>query len=117
MKILVVDDDLSILEALKSAMEIFNYEVEAISRGEKAVSCAKKIKPNIIILDYLLSGIDGRQITKELKRYPETKNIPIIMLSAHPQAPELAKSIGINEFIAKPFDLDELLNKVSSLIE
>lgn len=115
MKVLVVDDDLTILEALKTAMEFNDYQVEAISHGEKTVQLAQKLKPDIILLDFLLSGIDGCEITKSLRSHPDTKNIPVIMLSAHPEAKKIANKIGINTFLSKPFELDELFQKIKIL--
>ncbi len=116
MKVLVVDDDLTILEALKIAMEFNDYQVETISKGEEAVLMAQKLQPNIILLDFLLSGLDGNEVTKKLKDNPLTKNIPIIMLSAHPEAKRIASKIGVDCFLSKPFDLDELFNKINNLI-
>lgn len=111
-KILVVDDDFSILEALKVGIESEGYEVMAISDGEKTYESVKKFNPNLILLDYLLSGKDGQEIVRELKSKRETKNIPVIMLSAHPSADKCAQECGADGFIPKPFEFDHLLEVI-----
>ncbi len=70
----------------------------------------------MILLDVLLSGKDGREIVKYLKSQDETRYIPVIMFSAHPSAEETARKAGADDFIAKPFDIDELLVKIAHYI-
>ena len=72
--------------------------------------------PNLIILDYLLSGIDGKQIARYLKSDKKTQAIPIIMFSAHPFAKKELKDAGVEGFITKPFELNDLLIKIKKLI-
>lgn len=109
-KILIVDDDLAILEAISIALELENYKTKLLTNGDEVLSVSKDYKPDAILLDILLSGEDGRNIAKILKADEETCNIPIIIMSAHPTAKQTIKEIGVNDFIAKPFDLDKLLD-------
>jgi DNA-binding response OmpR family regulator len=67
-------------------------------------------------VDVLLSGKDGREIVRYLKSQEETKHIPIIMFSAHPSSEETAREAGANDFLAKPFEIDELLAKVANYL-
>ncbi|HWZ19857.1 MAG TPA: response regulator [Ktedonobacteraceae bacterium] len=110
-KILVVDDDQDILDALQFLLEFAGYEVKTTEKGEYAENLrdANDGLPNVIILDVLLSGKDGRLICKKLKSQEETKHIPIIMISAHPNARQSVAAVGADDFVAKPFDVDELL--------
>ena len=110
-KILVVDDDPDILDALQSLLEFAGYEVKTTEKGEYAENLRDTNGglPNVIILDVLLSGKDGRLICQKLKSREETKHIPIIMISAHPNARQSVKAVGADDFVAKPFDADELL--------
>ena len=110
-KILVVDDDPDILDALQFLLEFAGYEVKTTEKGEYAENLrdANDGLPNVIILDVLLSGKDGRLICKKLKSQEETKHIPIIMISAHPNARQSVAAVGADDFVAKPFDVDELL--------
>jgi len=107
-KVLIVDDDEAILEAIQIAIEGEGYSVETLTDGEEALDKAKKYKPNVILLDLLLSGRDGSEIVKEFKTNNGVKDIPIVMISAHPSAKKSALDSGADHFLAKPFDLDEL---------
>lgn len=108
-RILVVDDDRDILDALKIILTMDNYVVDATDKGEETLEKATYQKPDLILLDVLLSGVDGREICRSLKAKKETQKIPIIMISAHPDAKESTKKAGADHFIAKPFDIDNLL--------
>ena len=74
--------------------------------------CNTSDLPDILLLDMLLSGKDGREITKQLKSQDSTKHIPIILFSAYPSVEEDARRSGADDFIAKPFDIDVLLAKI-----
>ena len=116
-KVLVVDDDPDILDALRFLLEDAGYLVDtSLKDGEMINKKIKKSPPHLIILDVLLSGHDGRHLCKVLKNQVETKHIPIIMISAHPDADKTAMEAGANAFIAKPFDIFELLNSVEHYI-
>jgi DNA-binding response OmpR family regulator len=108
-KILVIDDDPDILEPLKLILEDEGYNVQTTYKGSETIQKAKTFKPNVILLDILMSGSDGRVICKNLKQNHATKNIPVIMMSAHPTAKFDSENSGANDFIAKPFDTEELL--------
>lgn len=111
-RILIVDDDESILDALSLILSDADFIVKAISRGSKTLMEVNRFKPNLILLDVLISGWDGRKICKTLKASDQTKDIPIIMISAHPSAHRSVIECGANDFIAKPFDTHELLYRV-----
>jgi DNA-binding response OmpR family regulator len=108
-KILVIDDDPGILEVLTLILEDADYEVETIMKVDKDINKRlKSFHPDLILLDMLLSGLDGRDIARKLKANPKYVQIPIIMLSAHPNAKKEALTAGANYFMAKPFDIYEL---------
>lgn len=109
-KVLVVDDDLGILEALRFMLESSGYEVETQPRGDEVLKSVQSFRPDVILLDLYLSGFDGRDIAKELKRGDSTRSIPIIMISAHPNAGESLKQIAVDDFLPKPFDISQLLS-------
>ena len=110
-KILVVDDDPAILEVIKIILEDNNYEVETSENGN-FVENFNGINPDLILLDVLLSGEDGRDIARALKSQKNTREIPIVMISAHPNAYEGSLKSGADDFISKPFDIDHLLEVV-----
>ena len=113
-KILVVDDDPDILDALQITLEDAGYEVTTTEKGDYAENLRDTNGglPDVIILDVLLSGKDGRIICQKLKSQEDTRHIPIIMISAHPGAKQSVKAVGADDFLAKPFEIDDLLAKV-----
>lgn len=115
-KVLVIEDDLDILEVVQLILTTGGYESTGVIKGDHVYTKVEEYKPDLIILDILLSGNDGRVICKNLKQNDQTKHIPIIMMSAHPEAKKSTKESGANSFIAKPFSLDQLLNEVSHFI-
>ncbi len=114
--ILVVDDDPDILDAIQFVLEDAGYNVKTTQKGEYAENLHKNL-PDLIILDVLLSGKDGRTICQKLKSQEDTKNVPIIMISAHPSAQQTVKEVGADGFIAKPFDISMLLSKVGHSLQ
>src|SRR5437764_15452810 len=114
-KILAVDDDPDSLDALQFLLEDAGYEVTTTEKGEYVENLhgTNGGLPDVIILDVLLSGKDGRLICQKLKSQEETKRIPIIMMSAHPNAKQSVAQVGADDFVAKPFEADELLAKVA----
>jgi len=113
-KILVVDDDTDILSVMKILLTMKGFEVEVTSKGENALPTTENFKPDLILLDVLISGHDGRTICKQLKSKKETCHIPIIMFSAHPGAAATITDYGADDFIAKPFDVNSLMKKVNA---
>lgn len=113
-KILVIDDDPDILLALQALLEDAGYNVEVSEQMQNILlaACDTSDLPDILLLDMLLSGNDGRKITEQLKSQDSTKHIPIILFSAYPSAGDYAHLAGANDFIAKPFDIDVLLAKI-----
>ncbi len=115
-KLLIVDDEPDILEFLQVILEEEGYEVLTSTKGEYLEQLHNGGLPQLILLDVLLSGKDGREIVRYLKSQDETKHIPVIMFSAHPSAEETARAAGAEDFIAKPFDIDDLLAKIARLL-
>lgn len=115
-KILVIDDDESILEALSLILEDEGYTIFTTSKGDQTYKKVAACSPDLIILDVLMSGSDGRTICKILKTDDATKTVPILMMSAHPSAKSSVLECGAEAFIAKPFDTEELYKKVAELL-
>ena len=113
-KILVVDDDQDILVVMEILLTMKGFEVDVTAKWENTFDKIESFNPDLILLDILISGNDGRTLCKQLKSQNETKSIPIIMFSAHPGAAASIKEYGANDFIAKPFDVNDLLSKVNN---
>jgi DNA-binding response OmpR family regulator len=112
-----VDDDLSILEVLQLMLEEEDYVIETIAISEEIYRRVADFQPHLILLDVLMTGIDGRVIARTLKQQSETRNIPIIMLSATPSVQEAALAAGADEFLAKPFEIDTLLALIEAHVD
>ncbi|HEY7974600.1 MAG TPA: response regulator, partial [Ktedonobacterales bacterium] len=115
-RILVIDDDPDIALVLVSVVEEEGYQVDAIDGGDYLERIGEGEPPDLILLDMLLSGQDGRQIARRLKRQDATRHIPIVMLSAHPNAEREALDAGADGFLAKPFDIDVLLATIATYL-
>lgn len=114
-KILIVDDDPDILDAMSLILENENFEIEATLNG-KSLLKKSSFDSDLILLDKRLSGIDGIEICKFLKAGETTKDIPVIMISAVSNIDELAEEAGADDFIEKPFNIRDLLDKVEKHI-
>lgn len=115
-KILIVDDNADVLQVMQLLLGSRGFEVEVTTKGEETFSLVNTFQPALILLDVHLSGVDGRDISRQLKTTKETKHIPIILFSANLiKGSTLAESLA-DEFVPKPFDIHELLLKVNKLI-
>lgn len=111
-KILVADDDPAICDAMQLMLEEEGYIVITTVDGETIYKMEKEF-PDLLLLDIWMSGQDGREICRYLKKKELTKNIPIIMVSASRDIEKSAKEAGADDFLAKPFKMDDLLHKVA----
>lgn len=107
-KIAVIDDDKAILEVIRIILEEQNYLVTLIDDPNNVLKKIQDLSPALILMDLWMSGYDGMDITKQLKKDDSTKHIPIIIISANNDAEKIAKESGANGFLPKPFDIDDL---------
>ena len=111
--ILAVDDDKDILEVLQFILEDSGYEVKTLSDGHKLFEKLNEQLPDLILMDIMLNGLDGRDLCKNVKLNYTTQSIPVIMISAsHNISDVLHQDCAPNDFLAKPFDINMLLNKI-----
>jgi len=113
--IMIADNDPGIVDVLTLMLEDAGYEVETTDDGQ-TVKDIKEHLPDLILLDIWMAGFDGREICKYLKSQKLTKHIPLIMISANKDIEEIAKEAGADTFIAKPFEMNELLAMVDKYI-
>ncbi len=113
-RILVIDDDIDILSVMEILLSMKGFDVEVTAKGDNIFPKIDSFKPDLILLDVLISGFDGRAICQQLKANEETRVIPVIMFSAHPGAAATISDYGADDFIAKPFDVTNLLAKVNA---
>jgi len=114
-KIFISDDDPDILEILSLMLKMAGYETYASTNANDIFNCPAGL-PDLILLDIWMSGIDGRDICRQLKENERTKNIPVVFLSANSRINEITEEYQARDFIAKPFEMDYLLKKVSTIL-
>ena len=114
--VLIVEDNLDLADATKHFLEIKRFRV-LISDGRNIQQLLQTDKPDIIILDIFLGGLDGREICRELKQNESTRSIPVIMLSAHDRLSKAYDDNCADGYIMKPFALAELLSEIQLLIK
>lgn len=115
-KILIVDDNADVLHVMQLLLGSRGFKVEVTTKGEETFNLVKTFQPSLIFLDVHLAGMDGREISRLLKTTDETKFIPIILFSANIiKDSTLADSLA-DEFVAKPFDIHDLLVKINKHI-
>jgi two-component system alkaline phosphatase synthesis response regulator PhoP len=117
-RILVVDDEQDILELIRHSLAKEGFEVHVAANGLQALEQARKVKPEIIIMDVMMPVMDGMEACRQLKDNPETKNIPVIFLTARSEEfAELAGfEAGADDYIAKPVRSRVLLSRVKAIL-
>ncbi|MBC7625869.1 two-component system response regulator [Ferruginibacter sp.] len=116
-KILILDDDLDIGMMMKMMLQFKDYDVALFTTPDKIEEEISNQPYDLIFVDMLLSGRNGIDICKALKSNPAVAVIPLIMMSAHPDAKQICLAAGVDDFIAKPFEVKEVLLKVAGLLE
>jgi CheY-like chemotaxis protein len=110
--ILLAEDHLDSREALRALLEAFGFDVIPAANGAEAVRLARRTPPDLILMDIMMPEIDGFEATRRLRDFPETRDIPIITLTAMEGAQVTALEAGADDFIAKPINSGQLLDKV-----
>lgn len=118
-KILIVDDEQDIVESLKFVLETANFTCYCAYNGEDGLRLAKELVPDLIILDVMMPKINGFKISRLLKYDAKYKNIPILMVTARTQEEDklIGEETGADEYITKPFELDEVVKKVEQYLK
>ena len=114
-KILVVEDDQTLLETVMYNLKREGYSVEGVSDGSAALEVAREMQPDLIVLDIMLPGMDGFEITRILR---QEMTIPILMLTARDEEIDrvIGLEIGADDYITKPFSMRELIARIKALI-
>lgn len=115
-KLLIVDDDKSIGEMLRTLLEFSGYQANVLNNPEGVEQKIREYDVDLVILDMRLGGISGTDVCTRLKEKETTKEVPILMMSALSDADVICKAAGADEFISKPFEMDELLAKINAVL-
>ncbi len=117
-KILIVEDEPSIIAPLEFLMEQNNYEVKVADTGEKALDLIENFDADLILLDIMLPGIDGYEVCQKIRSNPKIKTIKIVFLSAMARTIDIAKGMGLtaDDYITKPFSNSFVVDRVNALL-
>ncbi len=117
-KALIVEDHPDLLEILTCQLEAMGYSVITAKQGKEAVAIAIEEKPQLILMDIMMPGMDGREATRRIRSNQETKAIPILVITALTKESQLRECIkaGCNDYILKPFDRKDLREKIQAVL-
>lgn len=115
-KILVVDDDSGIGEMLKILLEFYGYEVTVTEKPLVTEELIQEKEIDIVLLDMLISGVDGTDVCAGIRQNPKIAETPVLMMSALHDAGPKCKDAGANDFIAKPFEVEDLTKKIEKIL-
>lgn len=113
--ILIADDDAAILDAMKTMLEDEGYSVDTTLSGTEAQNLSGDL-PAVLVLDIWMAGVDGRDVCRHLKAQKETRNLPIILCSANRDIRQIAQEVGADDFLLKPFNVDDVLEKLQRFL-
>jgi len=117
-KILIADDRPEVVELVRVTLEGEDYQIIDASDGKEALDKIRGEKPDLVLLDVMMPEMDGFEVLSKLKKDPEAKEIPIIMLTAKGQGvdKEKGRQVGASGYITKPFSPSALLNKIEEIL-
>jgi len=116
LKVMVCDDHQSILDVVQLMLESSGFEVITELDSTQLISGIKKNNPDVLLLDLWMPVLSGEQILALIRNDEEIKNLPVIVLSASANGDDIAHDAGANSFVAKPFDMDDLILKIKDLV-
>jgi len=116
--VLIADDDEDILQLIAFRLERAGYDIVQARNGKQALRLALDLLPALAVLDVMMPGLDGYEVTRELRRNPATSATPVILLTARAQATDVAGGMaaGADDFVKKPFDARDLMERVDRLL-
>ena len=115
-KILIVDDNPDILQVMELLLGSRGFEIDVTTRGEETFVRIEEFQPGLIFLDIHLSGIDGRDICRQIKTSDQYRNLPVILFSANKVKHSTIIESLSDAFISKPFDIVDLVEKIDMLL-
>lgn len=116
--ILIVDDEEDIIELIKYNLKNEGYAILTATTGEQAIKIAKTGRPDLVVLDLMLPGIDGLEVTRLLKKNDDTMDIPIVMVTAKGEESDVVTGLelGANDYLSKPFSPRELTARIRAIL-
>ncbi|MFH1152905.1 MAG: response regulator transcription factor [Pseudomonadota bacterium] len=117
-RILIVDDEKDILELVRYTLEKEGYRIETAMTGEEALDMVRRHLPDLMVLDLMLPGMDGLEVTRNIRRDDAFMDIPIVMLTARGEETDIVTGLelGANDYISKPFSPRELVARIRAIL-
>jgi len=118
-KILVVEDEEDVAASLMFALGLEGYHCQSARTGPDAISAASWLRPDLVLLDLNLPGLDGVDVCLHFRSSPDLERMPVIMLTARATGPDryVGRQLGVAFYVAKPFDLEDVLLKVRHVLK
>lgn len=113
-RVLVVDDEAAILRIIGTSLRLMGYDVISTGSGKDALKLSETEKPDIMLLDIFMPGMDGMEVLGTLRK---TSNMPVIVFSAHSSSREDALRLGADDFVSKPFTPEQMEKKISAVLK
>jgi CheY-like chemotaxis protein len=115
-RILILDNDEGSREVLTALFMSADFDSKAIEYTDDIIKEVNNYAPDVLLLDYILNGINGGELCHQIKTNPATSNLPVVIVSAYPKVINSLGHYGCDCFIAKPFDIDDMLQQVGQLV-
>jgi CheY-like chemotaxis protein len=116
-RILVVDDLADNLFLLQTLLETEGYRVETANDGRSALAKLQTTPPDLVLLDVMMPGMNGFEVTQQIRQHQQLSSLPILLITAHSEAKaEEGLSVGADDFITKPIDFDDLMQRVQKFL-
>ncbi|NTV29467.1 MAG: response regulator [Candidatus Omnitrophica bacterium] len=115
-KILVVDDDVNVVKLFQKRLESSGYAVISAADGEDGLRKVREVKPDLVLLDVMMPGMDGFSVVREIKSDPELKSIPVLIVTAKGDLGDIFRMEGVAGIFDKPLQGDEVFAKIRQLV-
>lgn len=117
-QVMIVEDEAALATMLRYNLEKEGYRVSEAGNGEEAVTLADEVKPDLVLLDWMLPVMSGIEVCRQLRRKPVTRDVPIIMITARGEETDKIRGLntGADDYITKPFSMPELMARVKALL-
>jgi two-component system, OmpR family, phosphate regulon response regulator PhoB len=114
----LVEDEDALAELLRYNLEAEGYKVDAYARGDEAETGLRDTVPDLILLDWMLPGVSGIELCRRLRAWPETRKVPVIMLTARGEESERVRGLetGADDYVVKPFSTPELMARIKAML-
>jgi two-component system phosphate regulon response regulator PhoB len=116
-QILIIEDDEDILQVLETVLAYNEFTVTGIDHTDKIFESIELYKPDLVLTDYLLPGLNGGKICQLIKSNKETCHLPVVLISAYPELASSFGNFGFDAFINKPFNIGDLVDMIDHLLE